>query len=120
MLSPQMALRDDGLKGFRIPAGSMNLISPYVMRRHPDFWRRPNVFDPDRFAAAVPAAFLPFRYGPWGYIGGQFGLLEARLVLTMAAQRYQWTLLPGHPVEPEPQVSLRRRHGLPLIVQPRA
>lgn len=120
MLAPRMALRDDAIEGYRIPGGSMILMSPYVTHRHPDFWEQPETFDPERFSGRVPAAYFPFGVGPWGCLGSQFGLLEARLMLAAAAQRYRWQLAPGRAVELEPQVSLRPRDGLWMVLQARA
>jgi cytochrome P450 len=120
LFSPRKALVDDAIGGFRIPAGSMILISPWVIHRHPAYWERPEVFEPERFARPAPPVYYPFGAGPWGCLGSQFGLLEARVVLAMIAQRFRWTLVPGHPVEPDPQVSLRPRYGLPMMLHTRA
>jgi|GEM_PF-4673039 len=43
------AKADDEFGGFRIPARSMILVSPYVTQRHPEFWSNPDAFAPDRF-----------------------------------------------------------------------
>jgi cytochrome P450 len=112
MLSPRVALEDDEIGGFRIPAQSSIVISPYIVHRHPDYWDRPELFDPERFASPTPPAWYPFGAGPWGCIGSQFGLLEARVVLAMVSQRYRMELAPDHSVAMEPEVSLRPRNGL--------
>jgi cytochrome P450 len=119
MLAPRMALREDTIGGYRIPRGSMILMSPYVTHRHPGLWDRPEAFDPGRFSGQPPAGYFPFGVGPWSCLGAQFGLLEARLVLASAAQRYRWELASGDAVEPEPQVSLRPRDGLRLVMERR-
>ncbi len=43
------AVAEDEIGGFRIPARSMIILSPYVTHRHPGIWPDPEVFDPDRF-----------------------------------------------------------------------
>ena len=53
------AVAEDQIGGFRIPARSMVILSPYVTHRHPGIWPDPEVFDPDRFApdrGSAPAA----------------------------------------------------------------
>ncbi len=44
-----------------------------------------------------------------------FGLTGAALVLPTVAQRYRLDLVPGHPVEVEPLLTLRPRHGLMAV-----
>ena len=39
-------------------------------------------------------------------------MTEAQLILATVAQRYRLDLVPGHPVVPEPLVTLSARHGL--------
>lgn len=117
LLQPRVALGPDEIGGYYIPARSMVLMSPYVLHRHPDFWEQPDEFQPERFAKPTPDAWFPFGAGPWGCIGSQFGLLEARLALATVAQRYRLALVPGHPVELEPEVSLRPRYGLRMMVE---
>jgi cytochrome P450 len=119
MFAPRTALRGDRIDGYRIPAGSKILMSPYLTHRHPDFWETPQLFDPERFSGKMPAAFFPFGVGPWSCLGSQFGLLEARMLLASASQRYRWAVAPGKPVELEPQVSLRPRGGLWMIFRRR-
>jgi cytochrome P450 len=46
-------------------------------------------------------------------------MMEAQLILSTVAQRYQLRLIPGHPVEPQMVVTLRPRSGLPMTIQAR-
>jgi hypothetical protein len=46
-------------------------------------------------------------------------MVEGVLLLALIAQHYALTLVPGHKVEMELAVTLRPRHGLPMILQPR-
>jgi cytochrome P450 len=118
------AVGDDNIGGYAIPAKSLVVLSPYMTHRHPDFWERPEVFDPERFtperAAARPRyAYFPFLGGPRQCIGNQLALLEGHLVLATVAQRYRLSLVPGHTVEPRAQITLVPRYGLRMIVRPR-
>ena len=42
-------LHDDLVRGYRIAAGSIVLVSPFVTHRHPAFWPEPERFNPERF-----------------------------------------------------------------------
>jgi cytochrome P450 len=115
------AVDDDEIGGFRIPAGSMVFISPFVTHRHPDFWDDPEVFDPTRFLPGEDGhrrprpAYLPFGVGPRHCIGHAFATLEATLVLATVARRFRLDLVPGHPVVPDANVTLRPRYGVTVV-----
>jgi cytochrome P450 len=120
---PRQAKEADEVAGYHVPAGSDVLVSPYTMHRHPDFWPDPDRFDPERFdpnrSGGRPAyAYLPFGAGPRFCVGSNLGLLEATFVLAMVARDLRLRTVPGHPVVPEPMLSLRVRGGLPMTVHP--
>ncbi len=117
------ARRDGEIGGYRIPARSMIILSPYVTHRHPEFWPEPEVFDPDRFiperSAGRPRfAWFPFLGGPHQCIGQEFAMTEATLILAMLGQSFRLRLAPGAQVEPRPMLSLRPRDGLPMTLHP--
>jgi cytochrome P450 len=45
--------------------------------------------------------------------------MEAQIVLATVAQHLRLDLVPGHPVEVEPLVTLRPRHGIRVMLRPR-
>jgi cytochrome P450 len=119
------AAMDDEIGGWAVPRGTLVLVSPWTLHRHPDVWERPDAFDPDRFlpereAERPPFAFLPFSGGPRQCIGKHLASVESQLALTLVLLRFQVEVVPGHPVEPEALVTLRPRHGLPVVVTRRA
>jgi cytochrome P450 len=118
------AIEEDRLGGYRIPAGAILLVSPYVMHRHPALWERAESFEPERFlgeeASKLPRhAYFPFGAGPRQCIGKDFALQEAHLVLCRMAQSMRLDLLPGHPVVAQPMITLRPRHGMKMTVHAR-
>ena len=124
-LMSREALAEDAIGGFRIPKGSSVMLGPYVTHRHPAFWDNPEGFDPDRFTPQAIErrpryAYFPFAGGPRQCIGSNFALMEAQVILAMAAQRYRLHLVPFHPVEPEPSVTLRPKGGIKMTVKARA
>ncbi len=52
-------------------------------------------------------------------IGNHFAMMEAQLILSTVAQRYQLRLVPGHQVEPQMLVTLRPRYSLPMVIHAR-
>jgi cytochrome P450 len=110
---------DDEVAGYRIPAGTLVCVSPYLLHRHPGYWAEPERFDPSRFAVDPPDfAYLPFSDGPRRCIGERLALFEAELVLKTLRARVRIELDPAHPVEPEALVTLRPKHGLLATVTP--
>ena len=116
----RQALVDDTIAGYRIDKGAIVNIMPYVTHRHPAFWNDPERFDPDRFTPERVRerprfAYLPFSGGPRLCIGNEFALMEAQLVVAMTLQRYRMRLTAERPVvEPEVQLTLRPKGGLPM------
>ncbi len=113
---------DDVIDGVPIPKHSFVAVAPIVCHRNPKIFENPEGFDPERFAperaAAIPRyAYLPFSTGPRQCIGNTFALMEAQLVLAALASRYRLELVPGHPVVPEPTVTLRPKYGLQMFVK---
>ena len=115
------AINEDEVSGYTIAKGAYVLMFPATTHRHPDFWERPDVFDPERFSPSRVAgrhrfAYFPFGGGPRVCIGNQFALTEAQLLLATILPRYQFRLLPeGAPV-PEPLITLRPRGKLFMTI----
>jgi enediyne biosynthesis protein E7 len=125
-LIPRTPLEDDEIDGYRLRAGTrtMLFVCPYVTHRHTDFYDNPEAFDPDRVAPAVTGnwhrfQYLPFGGGPRKCLGHEFAMLEMTIIVAMIMQRFRLELVPDHPVEPIPMVTLRPRYGMPMSINPR-
>jgi cytochrome P450 len=106
------AAQEDEIGGYRIPARSTVMVSPFVTHRHPAFWERPEVFDPDRFtpervAQRPKGAYFPFLGGPHQCIGNEFAMLEMCLIAAMVLQRFDVELLPDQAIRPKAALTLR-------------
>ncbi len=112
---------DLNLDGYRIPAGTWVIISPYFLHRRADYYPQPLRFDPERFTPAnekrLPAyAYIPFGAGPRICIGNNFAMMEIQIVLAALAQRVRFSLEPGQQVKPEPLITLRPKGKLLMRV----
>ena len=117
------ALGDDVIGGHAIAKGTIVAVSPYTLHRNPRLWENPEGFDPERFSPERSRersryAYLPFGGGPRVCIGNHFAMMEAKIILAMVAQRHHLTLLPGHQPEPEPNITLRPKHGVLVTAHP--
>lgn len=105
-----------------VDAGSVVIVSPWLLHRSPDLWDRPLRFMPERFLGAErpsPFAYVPFAVGPRVCPGMTFGLTEATLCLAVLAQRWRLRPAPGVRVETQCRLTLRPRGGLPMMLEAR-
>lgn len=122
-LYARQCVADDVIDGYRIPAGIMILLSPYVTHHDPALWPQPDLFDPDRFTPERTAqrptyAYYPFGNGPHLCIGNNFALMEAQIIMAMVVQTFRLQLVPGHPIAIEHQIMLRPKYGMQMSLQP--
>jgi cytochrome P450 len=107
------------------PARSILVMSQWVVQRDARFFADPERFAPDRwtpeFKASLPKfAYFPFGGGPRQCIGESFAWMELVLLIATIAQRWRLSLVPGHPVELQPVVTLRTKHGMRMTVSRRS
>lgn len=119
---PREPVEDDEIGGYRIPAGSIVLVSAWVTQRRPDLWERPDEFVPERFLDAKPGTHPPYAYFPFGAgarqcIGSHFAIMESQVILATLAQRFDVELVPGQTVEPDATFTLRPRHPIHMRVR---
>ena len=118
------AIDEYRLNEYVVPPRSILVMSPYIMQRDPRFYADPDRFDPDRwtpeFRASLPRfAYFPFGGGPRQCIGESFAWMELILIVATIAQQCQLRLVPGHPVVPQPLITLRAKHGMRMMVDRR-
>ncbi len=118
------AIVNDNVMGYDIPAGAAVLLPSYFTHRHPQFWDKPNEFDPDRWtrekeAARHPHAYHPFATGQRICIGNNFSLLESHILLVMLAQRFTPQLRRGFVAQWEVKGTLGIANGLPMTITAR-
>jgi cytochrome P450 len=115
------AIDECEIGGFRVPKGTTILMSQWVVHRDPRFFDEPEKFHPQRWLGALAQrlpkyAYFPFGGGPRLCVGNIFAMLEAVLVLAVIAQRYRFTVVPDHPVEPWATFTLRPKNGIQAVL----
>ena len=114
---------DDVVDGVATPAGTLVIVSPWLLHRREEAWADPERFDPERFTGGrTPprGAYLPFGAGTRLCIGRDFALVECVLVLAALLRDRGVAPGPGRRPRVEALVTLRPRGGLPLRLLPRA
>jgi cytochrome P450 len=118
-------LADIEVGGYRIPARSAVVASQWVIHRDPRWYEDPQAFRPERWTedarSSLPRlAYFPFGAGPRICIGEPFAWMEGALLLATIARRWRMRMVPGHRIAVSPQVTLRPKHGMRMILERRA
>lgn len=119
------AVSDFTAGGYTISAGTLVLMSPYLLQRDQRFFADPACFDPMRWNSATGSrpprfAYFPFGGGPRACIGRAYGVQEAVLVIATLAQRWRMRLVPNRPITLRPLLNLRPENGIRMVVERRA
>jgi cytochrome P450 len=118
----RVAMVDNTVGGFHIPAGVTIAVSMYAIHRQAHLYPNPEAFDPTRFAPEQVAArhrfaYLPFAAGHRNCIGAGQALVELKLIVSRIAQRFELDLAPGHKVEPAPGTTMFPRYGMKMRIR---
>ncbi len=114
-LMTRVALKNDLLGDFLVPAGTEIYISPYLIQRNPGFWEAPDRFNPDRFGpdesrTRHPMTMIPFSAGPRKCIGESFARMEMQIHLMMIAKHLRLRSVSEQSIQLEAGVNLRNKH----------
>ena len=117
-------LEDDEIDGFLIPKGTAVVMASYAVHRNPAYWPDPERFDPTRFEPEKikerhKFAYIPFGGGPRLCIGKDFAIMEILAVLALVLSTFEVKLVPDHPIDLEPLITLRPLHGIKTQICPR-
>jgi cytochrome P450 len=112
------------VRGYPIPKRAVILMSQYIVHRLASYYPDPERFEPGRWTPESAATRPKFAYFPFGggtrvCIGEQFAWMEGILVIAALCRRWKMDLVPGHPVEVQPLITLRPRHGMRMIIRKR-
>jgi len=118
------AINDCEIGNYYVPAGTQVFMFQWATHRDARFFDQPLEFKPERwtpeFEARLPKyAYFPFGAGPRICIGASFAMMEMILVLATIGRQFRLALVPNHPVETYPAMSLRPKDGVKITVHAR-
>ena len=113
------------ITGYAFPKGAEFVLSPWVVHRDARIFEDPEAFKPERWENDLQRrlprfAYFPFGGGPRVCIGNRFAMMEAKLVLAGAVQRFRFDPIPETAINLFPSVTLRPRGGVRLRLAARA
>jgi len=117
------SLEDVTIGEYEVPRRTIVIMSQYLIHRDERFWPDALEFHPERWLDEKAQATRPkFAYFPFGgggrvCIGDAFAWTEGVILLAVMARRWRFEAVPGHPVELNPTVTLRPKHGLKMTVR---
>jgi cytochrome P450 len=95
---PRIVAEDTELGDFVIPKGTIVTTDIVGVQHNENIWEDPYTFNPERFnpnnedTKRTNNAWVPFGNGQRQCIGMNMSLAEQRVVLTMMARKYEWSL----------------------------
>jgi cytochrome P450 len=120
---PRTTLRDFEWEGYRIPAGTMVVVSPIHTHYMPEWWDAPERFDPERFGPARAEherhthSWIPFGGGTHMCIGRRFAEAQVRLVAHQLVRRYRWSVPAGYQMPVQQAPISKPVDGLPIDLE---
>jgi cytochrome P450 len=87
---PRLVKQEVTIGGWTYPPGVVLIASAALVHHDPEIYPEPHAFRPERFLDTKPGTYtwIPFGGGRRRCIGASFALLEMRIVLRAAAQRF--------------------------------
>ena len=91
------------LMGYPIEAGTLLMGCIYLIHQHPEIYKNPQEFNPDRFLEKTfsPYEFIPFGNGVRRCVGSALALMELKLVLSTVLTTTSLALVNKSPVKPQ-------------------
>jgi cytochrome P450 len=117
-------IKDFETGGYVMPAGSVVIISQYLMHHDARFFPEPWKFDPERWTPEARAtrpkySYFPFGGGPRGCLGEGLSWMQGTLIIALLAQRWHMNATTTRPVELFPRVTLQSKHEIRLHLERR-
>jgi cytochrome P450 len=95
----------------------------YLVHRDERYFASPGRFEPERWcvkpSAGARSAYFPFGAGHRACIAESVAWEEGMLLLATLASRWSARLVRGHRAVPRPRITLRSKHGMPMVLRRR-
>jgi cytochrome P450 len=121
----RQAIQDYAIDRYVVPAGSIILMSQYVVHHDSRYFPNPELFYPDRWTKEFRSSLHRFRYFPFGggirgCVGEPFAWMEGILLIATICRHWKMHHDPDHPVELKPLITLRPRYGMAMRLERRS
>lgn len=119
---PRVAMRETKLGRKKIRRGALVIVAPWVLHRHQDYWKNPDVFDPDRFLPEremeiLPNSYIPFGIGPRICAGAAFASIEAVLIIARLIRDFDFMIEDREKVWPAARLTTRPMQQIMIRVR---
>ncbi len=107
-------IEEDTFDGMTLPKGSNLLFSVYEIHRHPDFWKDPEAFIPERFLdenTKFSKNYFPFGAGPRMCIGNNFAMYEMSLAIIALVEQFE-IKEKKDPIQIKPLITLKPHNAI--------
>ena len=120
----RQAINDYKVDNYTIPAGSIILMSQYVMHHDSRYFSDPDLFYPDRWTKEAKLQLPKFSYFPFGggirgCVGEPFAWMEGILVLATICREWKMHHDRDHQVGLKPLITLRPKYGMRMKLERR-
>jgi cytochrome P450 len=105
---------EDVFEGMTLPKGSTLLFSVYEIHRHPNFWKNPEDFIPERFLdenIKFSKNYYPFGAGPRMCIGNNFAMYEMILAIIALVEQFE-IVEKKDPIHIKPLITLKPHNAI--------
>ncbi len=118
----RQVINDCKVGKYTLPAGSIVLMSQYVMHHNPRYFPDPDVFYPDRWTKETKLrlprfSYFPFGGGIRGCVGEPFAWMEGILLISTICRQWKMHHDPEHKVELKPLITLRPKYGMRMKLE---
>ncbi|PHT39247.1 hypothetical protein CQW23_22821 [Capsicum baccatum] len=126
LLAPRESREECEINGYIIPEGTMALVNFWAISRDPNYWKNPEIFDPERFNEShvdftgAHFEFTAFGTGRRMCPGSSFAIATVELTIALLLYHFDWKLPNGHQLDMTEKFSstLERKNNLFLIPLP--
>ena len=120
----RQAINDYKIDKYVIPAGSIILMSQYVMHHDSRYFSDPDVFYPDRWTKEAKLqlprfSYFPFGGGIRGCVGEPFAWMEGILLIATIWGHWKMYHDRDHKVGLKPLITLRPKYGMRMKLESR-
>jgi cytochrome P450 len=109
----------DSINGIQIEPGQTVFLSIFELHRNPNYWKNPEVFNPDNFSPESIAKHDKYQYLPFGAgarlcIGQQFALMEMQMLLSSLLKKFDFERIDNYTPKMFPLITLKPIDGLKM------